>query len=159
MYMSGKIKWKQLIICLLIPLAVGLLAGVLTRNSVSQFDMLTKPLLTPPSVVFPVVWTILYLLMGVSSYLVYTSKSEYRQIALNIYIIQLFFNFMWSIFFFGFELRLVAFIWLVILWLLVIEMLCAFKRVNPAAAYLQIPYLVWVTFAGYLNLGTYLLNK
>ena len=157
--MMSKTKWKPLIISLLISLGVGLLSGFLTRNNINEFNMLNKPPLTPPATIFPVVWIILYILMGISAYLVYTSNSEYRQKALNIYIVQLFFNFIWSIIFFGLELRLLAFIWLIVLWILIINMIYVFKKVNPVAAYLQIPYLLWVTFAGYLNYMIYLLNK
>jgi Tryptophan-rich sensory protein (mitochondrial benzodiazepine receptor homolog) len=157
--MSKKIQWKPLIINILIPLGIGLLSGLITHNAMNKFNMLNKPPLAPPAVLFPIVWTILYILMGISAYLVYTSNSIYQQKALNIYFLQLFFNFAWSIIFFGFEWRLFAFIWLVILWLLIIEMIIIFRKINPIAAYLQIPYLLWVTFAAYLNYSVYMLNR
>ena len=126
----------------------------------SDYESLIKPSLSPPGWVFPIVWTILYILMGVSAYLVWTSeKSGKRNIALGAYAVQLALNFIWTIVFFGFDAYLAAFAILVMLWLAILFMILAFYGVNKAAAYLQIPYLLWVTFAGYLNLAIWLLNK
>lgn len=152
-----KIQWKKLIVCLLIPLAVGGLSALLTRNSMESFEMLTKPPLSPPGWLFPVVWTILYLLMGLASYLVLTSGKP-GALGILAYSAQLFFNFFWSLFFFNREMYLFSFIWLVILWLLILATTILFYRNTKAAGYLMIPYLLWVAFAGYLNLGIYLLN-
>ena len=121
------------------------------------FENLQKPALSPPGWLFPVVWTILYILMGIASYFVLVSKKP-NQIALTVYIIQLIFNFFWSIIFFNFELYLFAFVWLVILWLLILTTTILFYQIEKISGYLMILYLLWVTFAGYLNLSIYLLN-
>ena len=152
-----KIQWKNLITCLAIPLAVGSLSALLTRNSMETFNAITKPGLSPPGWLFPVVWTILYILMGIASYLVLTSGKPNDK-ALTSYVIQLVFNFFWSIIFFNLELYLVAFIWLVLLWLLILKTTILFYEISKPAGYLMVPYLLWVTFAGYLNLSIYLLN-
>lgn len=154
-----KIQWKKLIICILIPLAVGGLSAWLTRNSMESFDNLAKPPLSPPGWLFPVVWSILFVLMGIASYLVLVSDKPARaKTALTVYGIQLAFNFFWSIIFFNFEMYLFAFVWLMILWLLIILTTVLFWRIDKRAGYLMLPYLVWVTFAAYLNFGIYLLN-
>lgn len=152
-----KIQWKKLIACLLIPLAVGGIAAWLTRDNMKLFEMVNKPPLSPPGWLFPVAWTILYLLMGVASYLVLTSGKSYRT-ALSVYGLQLLVNFFWPIIFFNLEQFLFAFIWLVILWLLILVTAVLFYRISKPAGLLMIPYLLWVTFAGYLNLSIYLLN-
>ena len=154
-----KIQWKKLIVCVLIPLAVGGLSAFLTRNSMESFDNLTKPPLSPPGWLFPVVWSILFVLMGIASYLVLVSDKPARsKTALTVYGIQLAFNFFWSIIFFNFEMYLFAFVWLMILWLLIIITTVLFWRIDKRAGYLMLPYLIWVTFAAYLNFGIYLLN-
>ena len=144
-------QWKTLIICIALPLAVGGLSALLTRGGMQTFNTLNKPKLSPPGWPFPVVWTILYILMGIASYLVATSKKPNGG-ALIAYGIQLVFNFFWSIIFFGAQRYLFAFIWLVALWVLILITIVKFNKVSPTAAYLMIPYLIWVTFAGYLNL-------
>ena len=155
-----KIKWKTLLISIAIPLLVGAVAGLLTMNSMEQFSQLVKPLLSPPGWLFPVVWTILYTLMGIASYLVYTSGAPKGQVssALTRYALQLAVNFFWSIFFFVFNWYLFSFFWLVLLWILVFATLISFYRVSKPAGWLLLPYLLWVTFAAYLNLFIYLLN-
>ena len=155
-----KINTKLLIICLVIPLAVGGLAALLTGGGMDTFETLSKPPLSPPGWLFPVVWTILYILMGVASYLVLTSGKTREDIrrALTVYGIQLAFNFLWPVFFFGLSFYLFAFIWLAALWLLVIVNALIFYRIRHTAGYLMLPYLVWTSFAGYLNFGVYLLN-
>lgn len=152
-----KIQWKDLITCLAIPLAVGGLSALLTQNSMETFRLVNKPALAPPGWVFPVVWTILYILMGIASYLVLTSGKP-NDTALTVYGIQLVFNFFWSIIFFNLEMYLFAFIWLVVLWLLIFKTAILFYQISKPAGYLMIPYLLWVAFAGYLNLSIYLLN-
>ncbi len=152
-----KIQWKNLITCIAIPLAVGSLSALLTRNSMETFNAITKPALAPPGWLFPIVWTILYVLMGIASYLVLTSGKPNDK-ALTTYGIQLVFNFFWSIIFFNLELYLFAFIWLVLLWLLILKTVRLFYQISKPAGYLMIPYLLWVTFAGYLNFSIYVLN-
>lgn len=155
-----KINKKLLIICLVIPLAVGGIAALLTGGGMDTFASLNQPPLSPPGWLFPVVWTILYILMGIASYLVLVSGKPQEDInrALALYGIQLAFNFLWPILFFSLSAYLFAFIWLIILWLLILATIVQFYRIEKTAGYLMIPYLVWVTFAGYLNLGIYLLN-
>ncbi len=154
-----KIQWKKLAICVAIPLLVGGLSALLTRDSMEAFGALNQPPLSPPGWLFPVVWTILYILMGVASYLVVTARcARLTNPALTAYGAQLFFNFFWSILFFNWQQYLFAFLWLLVLWVLILVTLLRFYRINKWAGYLLIPYLLWVTFAGYLNLGIYLLT-
>ncbi len=152
-----KINWRKLLVAILIPLAVGGLSALITSDSMQQFGALNQPPLSPPAWLFPVVWTVLYILMGVASYLVAVQPKD-STLALFLYAAQLFFNFFWSIIFFGFQNYLLAFIWLVILWVLIILTMIAFYRLDKRTFWLLLPYLLWVTFAGYLNLGVYLLN-
>lgn len=155
-----KEKKGVLAICILIPLAVGALSSLLTRDSMAEFELLNKPPLSPPGWLFPVVWTILFVLMGIASYLIYqqgTEKVKVRQ-ALVIYGVQLLFNFFWPIFFFRFGWYLFSFLWLMILSVLILVMISKFRKIDETAAKLLVPYLLWVTFAGYLNLGVFLLN-
>ncbi|HIW60157.1 MAG TPA: tryptophan-rich sensory protein [Candidatus Anaerobutyricum avicola] len=153
-----KFQWKKLVVCLLLPLAVGGLAAFLTRNSMDLFAMVKKPPLSPPGWLFPVVWTILYLLMGFASYLVLVAEKPGRT-AWKFYLAQLAFNFVWPILFFHLQMYLLSFVWLLLLWMLILVTILWFTRSSRLAGYLLIPYLLWVTFAGYLNLGIYILNQ
>ena len=155
-----RIKWKQLLIAVAIPLVVGGLAALLTSGSMDLFEMVEKPPLSPPGWLFPVAWTILYILMGVASYLVWqtTGSPRLRQQALRLYGLQLVVNFVWPLLFFNLQWYVVAFLWLVLLWVLILLTLLAFRRLSPVAGWLLVPYLLWVTFAGYLNLGIAILN-
>ena len=150
---------KSLILSLLISLGVGGLSAFITMGSMDIYKYLDKPLLAPPSIVFPIVWTILYVLMGISAYLVYESNTENKSSALLIYGVQLLVNFIWTIFFFLLNYRLIAFFIIVILLILIIIMIIKFYNINKLSAYLQIPYLLWVIFATYLNFGFYILNR
>ena len=156
-----KINKGLLLKCIAIPLLVGAISALLTRGSMEQFARLNKPPLAPPGWLFPVVWTILYILMGISSYLVLTSGANKEAIlhALKLYIYQLLVNFLWSTFFFNLGWYLFAFVWLVLLWILVLAMIKSFYKIDKTAAILNIPYLLWITFAGYLNLAIWLLNS
>lgn len=150
------------VFAIIIPLAVGGISAFLTRNSMNIYEGLNAPPLSPPSFLFPVVWTILYVLMGVSSALIWKKRSidnEKTENALLIYAAGLVFNFIWSLIFFNFRLFLFSFLWLIVLLVLIILTAIKYKKLSPVAAYLQIPYILWVTFAGYLNFGIYLLNK
>ena len=155
--------WKKLkpyIISVLIALGVGGLSALLTQGNMNN-DFIAPPL-SPPGWLFPVVWTVLYTLMGVSAALVYEKgKEDDIDIsgALGLYLIQLAVNFFWSIIFFNMRAYLFAFIWIILLWILIITMIKRFREISPSAAYLQIPYLLWVTFAAYLNLAIYILNR
>lgn len=152
-------SWKTRLICLAIPLAVGGLASLLS-GGMSDYAVMNKPPLSPPGWVFPVVWTILYLLMGEASYRVLTSGKEPAAVrnALLAYGVQLALNFIWPLLFFRGQLYLTAFFLLLALWLAILVTLILFSRIDEKAGDLLLPYLLWVTFAGYLNLGVFLLN-
>lgn len=153
---------KVYIIGILIPLAVGGLSAFLTRNSMDIYKTIEKPPLAPPGIVFPIVWTLLYTLMGISSAMIYNDKfasESQKKSALLVYVLQLAVNFIWSILFFNLNAYLLCFFVIIILWLLILSMILKFKEINKTAAYLQIPYLLWVTFAGYLNLMIYLIDN
>lgn len=152
------INWKSLTANLAISLGTGILSALITRNSMDTYKNLNLPKLAPPSILFPIVWTILFILMGISAYIIYESNSDQKQNALTIYGIQLLVNFIWPILFFNLELYLFSFIWIILLWLSIILMINSFKKISNVAAYLQIPYLLWVTFASYLNFMIYYNN-
>ena len=154
-----KINWKKLLICLGIPLAVGGLSALLS-GGMGSYGEFVQPPLSPPGWVFPVVWTILYLLMGYASYRILTAEAEpeLRRRALLFYGLQLFLNFIWSPVFFGLEWYLAAFFILIGLWVLIYITMKKFAQIDELASDLLLPYILWVTFAGYLNLGVYLLN-
>lgn len=158
--MKKKVDIKLLAKCIAIPLLVGIVAAIISGGGMEVFESVNKPPLSPPAWLFPVVWTILYILMGISSYLVLTSGAEENEIskAMTIYGYQLAVNFLWPTFFFNFQWYLFSFLWLVLLWVLVLVMIIRFWRIDRTAAYLNIPYLVWLTFAGYLNLGVWWMN-
>ena len=156
------IKLKPFIISILIPLAVGGVSALLTRNNMDLYSTINTPPLAPPTLLFPIVWTVLYILMGISSALIYTDRratESDKKSALYTYALSLFFNFFWSIIFFNFRAFFFAFIWLLALIFLIIRTIMKYYKINKTAAYLQIPYLLWVTFAGYLNFAVYILNK
>ena len=147
--------WTQLAI----SLGTGGLAAWISYDAFAKYATLTLPPLAPPAWVFPVVWTILYVLMAVSIYRVQMSLGcGSKRTAYWLYGMQLVFNFFWTMFFFTLEIRLFAFFWLIALIILVVLMIQSFRRHDPVAAWLQIPYLIWLIFAAYLNLGVYLLN-
>lgn len=153
-----KINWKKLIIITLVTFLVGGFFSFFTMNNMETFKELAKPI-DVPGILFPIVWSILYLLMSISYYIVSNSSSKYKDEAKTAYIVQLIINSLWSLIFFGFEAYLLAFIWIIILLISVIVMISYFYKVNKTAAYLQIPYVLWIIFAGYLNLGIYFLNR
>ena len=150
---------KKLLLCLGIPLAVGGLSA-LVSGGMTGYPALIQPPFSPPGWIFPVVWTVLYLLMGWASCRVSASDAprEKKLQALTVYALQLLVNFIWSPVFFGLEMRLLAFVILVLLWLLICLTIHKISAIDEKAGDLLLPYILWVTFAGYLNLGTYLLN-
>lgn len=158
MYSAKKIDLKSLIVSIVIPLVIGGLSSLFTVKNMGIYKDIQLPPLSPPSIVFPIVWSILYILMGISCYKIYNLKVD-NSIALRVYILQLFFNFCWSLLFFNARWFLTSFIWLIALWILIITMIYEFHKLDKLSAYLQIPYLVWVTFAGYLNFAIHMLNK
>ena len=149
-------NWKKLLVCLAIPLAVGGLS-VLFSGGMADYMLLNQPPLSPPGWLFPIVWTVLYLVMGYASYRVLIAGGNSKG-ALRLYGAQLAVNFLWPLIFFGLSWYLTAFFLLVILWVLILLTQKAFSQVDPVSADLLIPYLLWVTFAGYLNFGVFLLN-
>lgn len=153
-FLKNKWLWIKNI---LIPVVLGGIVGLIISNFM-DYNELNKPPLSPPGFIFGIVWTILYVLMGVS-YGILDYKNLIDTNTKNIYYSQLFVNLLWPIAFFVFKWRLFAFIWLIFLVILIIKMMFEFYKKDKTAAYLQIPYLLWSIFAAYLNIGVYLLNK
>ena len=153
--------WKVYAFWILLSEAVGTLSGWISRNAIPLYtEVIQKPAASPPAMLFPIVWSILYALMGIGAARVsLASPSRVQTRALRIFLIQLTVNFFWSIFFFNLQWFGFAFFWLVLLWILILLMILAFRRVDPIAALLQIPYLLWVSFAGYLNFAVWMLNR
>ena len=155
-----KTIWKPYVLWILLAEAVGALSGWLTREGTQLFsETVAKPPLTPPSLVFPIVWGILYALMGIGAARVsLTEPSEDRSRGLTLFVAQLIVNFFWSLIFFNAQAYGFAFFWLLLLWGLVLWMTLTFRKVDKIAAWLQVPYLLWLTFAAYLNFGVWRLN-
>ena len=158
--MSLKNNWKTYAFWILLAEGVGALSGWLTREGVSVYEQtVTQPPLSPPGWVFPFVWATLYALMGIGAARVYLAPaSNNRSRGLLLFLVQLLFNFLWTIVFFNLQAYLFALIWLVLLLALILWMILAFRRVDTPAAWLQVPYLLWVAFAAYLTFGVWLLN-
>lgn len=146
------------LISILIALAVGGLSAIFSHNCMDAFDVLKKPVFAPPGWVFPIVWTALFILMGISAAIIYNSNSPERTSALWLYAAQLFVNFWWTIIFFCWQLRLFAFVWILLLIALVIGMIVRFIRINKVAGLIQLPYLAWLFLAAALNLSIFILN-
>ena len=140
-------------------LGVGGLSALLSRGGMEVFSYLKKPAFAPPGWVFPAVWTLLYVLMAISAAMIAGEKTKASCDALFTYWAQLFVNFWWSIFFFAWGLRLTAFFWLLLLLGLAASMTIRFGNIRPTAGKLNIPYLLWLVFAGVLNISVYILNK
>jgi len=155
-----KQNWKSYLFWILLAEAVGALSGWLTREGTQIYaQTIVKPPLSPPGWVFPVVWSILYALMGIGAARIYqTPPSKPRSLGLNLFVAQLVVNFFWSPIFFNLQAFGLAFFWLLLLWVLVLWMILAFRKSESLAAKLQIPYWIWLTFAAYLNLGVWYLN-
>lgn len=154
-----KIHWGKLIFHIAIPLVVGGLSALLTKNSMKKYQVLQLPFLAPPSFVFPIVWTILFILMGISTYLIHTTETESNKTsAYQIYGLQLLLNFAWPLIFFRTNAYLFALLWLIALIITICRMVVIFNKIQPWAGKLQIPYLLWSLFAAYLNFAVYLLN-
>lgn len=155
-----KLDKRLLAVCIAIPLLVGGVASLLTGGGMEVFASVEKPPLSPPGWLFPVVWTILYTVMGISSYLILTSEADEsaKEGAIRVYGLQLLVNFLWPTFFFNFRWYGFSFFWLLLLWFLVVVMILRFREINKLAAYMNFPYLLWLTFAAYLNWGIWRLN-
>lgn len=154
-------NWKTYLISILIALGVGGLSALLSMDSMRIYrEMMVKPPLAPPAWLFPVVWTALYTLMGISAGMIWLSPlGADRSRGLNLYIAQLIVNFFWSLLFFNAQAFGFAALWLILLWVLVLLMILQFWKVDQLAAKLQIPYLIWLTFAAYLNIAIWILNR
>ena len=153
-------KYSVYIISIGTSLAISILSALITMGKMSIMETLAKPPLSPPPAAFPIVWTILYILMGISAARIWqNADSRQKAQSLRIYLLQLAFNFVWSILFFNLQAYGFAFVWLIILWVLILLMILSFSKIDKPSAYLQIPYLLWVTFAAYLNFMVWMLNK
>lgn len=149
------------VIFILSALGVGLFSAYLTRDSMMIYQEIERPLLAPPAILFPIVWTVLYILMGFGAAQVWVLRDRDPKAAgeaLRIYILNLILNFGWSLIFFNLRAFLFALVWLILLWIVIFRMIYAFKKISPLAGNLQIPYLLWVTFAAYLNASIWLMN-
>ena len=156
-----KENWKVYAFWIGLSELVGILAGLLTRSGMQIYtEMVNKPPLTPPAIVFPIVWTILYALMGISAARIWLApESAERNRGLTVFVAQLIVNFFWPLFFFNLQAYGFAVLWLILLWVLVLYMILTFYKTDRLAAWLQVPYLLWLTFAAYLNLGVWLMNR
>lgn len=151
---------KKLAISIIIPLAVGFLASFFTMNSIpSWYNSLIKPSLSPPNWAFAPAWTLLYILMGISLYIVWRKGFNNKtKAAIYIFSAQLLLNFFWTFIFFGLKNMLVAFVEIIVLWIMILVTILKFHKISRQAAYLLIPYIIWVSFAAYLNLAIFLAN-
>ena len=154
-------KFRTFLLWILLSEGVGALSGWLSREGTAAFsETAAQPPLSPPAILFSIVWSILYLLMGIGAGRIsLTPSSPERSRGLNLSVVQLLVNFLWSPIFFNARAYGFAFLWLLLLWVLVLGMILAFRKVDPPAANLQIPYLLWLTFAAYLNAGVWYLNR
>ena len=149
---------KNYAVIILITLLGGIITGFVTMPGTQEYnDTVIKPLLSPPSIVFPIVWSMLYVLMAIAAAIVKNESND--KDVLFPYWMQLFANYIWSFIFFGFHAYLLAFLWLILLFILIIVTIRSFYHTNKKAAYLLIPYVLWTAFAGYLNLAVYILNR
>ena len=143
-----------------LPLLVGLLSSFLTRDAMDIYSSIERPNFAPPSYIFGIVWPILYIMMGVAFYFIWIAKdSSNKKSAIFVYLLQLFLNFLWPIIFFKYKLYFISFIELILLLIVIIITYAKFIKIDKKSAYLLIPYIVWVSFAGILNLSIYLMNK
>ena len=150
----------KLAIAIIIPLAVGFISSFFTMDSIpTWYSTLVKPALNPPNWIFFPVWTLLYVMMGISFYLVWRKGFNNKtKTAIYLFSTQLLLNFLWTFIFFGLKLMLLAFVEIVILWVMILITILRFYKISKGAAYLLIPYIVWVSFASYLNLAIFLVN-
>lgn len=154
-----RINWKALLVVLALTFGLPLLPSLFVRGGTANYRLLSKPPLSPPGWLFGVVWPVLYLLMGVAAYLVWRTGDLGRNKALEAYFEQLAVNALWTVIFFGLQNRALAFFWLLMLIALVILTFVRFRPIDNTAAYLLLPYMAWILFAAYLNLGVWLLNR
>ena len=154
-------KYLPYIVSCIISLGVGIISAIVTSGSMDIYERIVKPPLAPPAILFPIVWTALYILMGISSGRIWVMREQNpaeAKDALSVYAMSLAVNFLWSVIFFNFGAFLVAFVWILFLLALIIATVLRYIKLDKLSAYLQIPYIVWVAFATYLNLAIFLLN-
>lgn len=152
-------KATEVVVAIILSLGGGFLISFLTRDAMGQFSSFKQPPLAPPAWLFPIAWSILYILMGVASYLIFNlKKSKERTVLLVLYLIQLGFNFLWTIIFFNLGWFWVAAVWLAIMWAVILTLMIRVKKLSPAAFYLLLPYILWCSFAMYLNISIAILN-
>lgn len=149
---------KKLLFYIITTILIGVIPSIFVFKSMNIYNSLNRPPLSPPSIVFTIAWTILYILMGISIYIIMQSKRKLKKNARLIYYIQLVTNALWSLIFFGFKEYFLAFLWILMLIVFVITMILTFYKISKKAAYIQIPYLLWLLFASYLNFGVFVLN-
>ncbi len=142
-----------------LSLLVGFLGSFATQSGMDAYELLAKPAWTPPQWLFPVMWTSLYILMGISAAMIFGTTHPDRGRALLLFLVQLVVNGLWSLFFFGNQWLFFSFLWIVLLWILVYFMIVTFYKIKPLAGLLQIPYLIWLTIALALNLSIWLMNS
>ena len=152
-------KYKPYLFSITIPLAVGGVSAFFTMKGMPYYDTQIKPWFSPPDAVFPIVWTILYILMGISAARIWQSADPKKKQALKTYVLQLAVNFFWSVIFFGLHQYFLAFLWLLLLIILIAKMILQFAQIDKTAAKLQIPYLLWCCFAAILNFEVWWLNR
>lgn len=153
-----KQQCKPYVLFLLLTAAVGGVGALVVNAGMPAYQVLKKPWFTPPDIVFPIAWSILYLLMAIGAARVWNTRSRLRGSAIRLFIVQLAMNFFWNVWFFGLQWFLVAFVWLLGLIFVIFLMIRSFSRLDRPAGLLQIPYLLWCCFAAALNLGIFLLN-
>lgn len=162
---KSDVRWGRLVISVLVPLVIGVISALLSAEGMMMYASMKKPPGSPPGWVFSVAWSILYIMMGAAYYFAMEgakkngSSSEMRWIASTLYIVQLIWNFMWSLLFFRWELRLLAFVWLLMLVVVVFLCVRVFMQMDRLGGWMMVPYAAWLLFAGYLNMGTYLMNR
>lgn len=153
-----KIQWKTLLLSIFLPLFIGFLSSNLISNNTLIYNSLVLPTFAPPSFLFPIIWTVLYILMGISFYFILTSEHSMKKTSLILYGIQLFLNFIWSPIFFRQQMYGLAFLILVLLFIVVLLMTKHFFYISPLAGLLQVPYILWLIIAGYLNFMIFIFN-
>lgn len=154
------IDYKKLILYIVITIVIGNLPSIFIFNEISSvYDLINKPPLSPPGILFPIIWLILYILMGISYYIVIKKGEKYSGEVKLIYFLQLIINALWTPIFFYFKQYFLAFTWILMIIVLVIFMITKFYKIDKKAAYLQLPYIVWLIYAAYLNFGVFVLNS
>lgn len=152
------IDFKELFKYIFITLLIGVIPSIFVYRNIENYKLLSKPPLSPPSFIFPIVWTIIYILLAISFYRVMNTHNNKKSEAKLIYFIQLVVNALWTPIFFGFNEYFLAFLWIIMLILLVVIMLITFFKIDKISFYLNIPYIIWLLFASYLNFGIFVLN-